>query len=79
MGVHGWGQVMSWRGGMVTSTAILRLADSQWFNAMVPVRQETDSSLDEKPLAAEPAGFPVSPFPTLCHCALTLKMVSIPR
>lgn len=77
--MHGWGQVMSWRGGMVTSTTILSLADSLWFNAMIPVGQVLDSSLDEKPLAAEPAGFPVSPFPTLCHCALTFEVVSIPR
>lgn len=79
MGVHGWGRVMSWRGGMVTSTTLLGLADSWWFNAMIPVRQVSDSSLDEKALAAEPAGFPVSPFPTLCHCALTLEVLSIPR
>lgn len=64
---------------MVTSTTILRLADSRWFNAMIPVGQVSDSSLEEKPLAAEAAGFPVPPFPTLCHRALTLEVVSIPR
>lgn len=37
--MHGWGQVMSWRGRMVTSTTILSLADSLWFNAMIPVGQ----------------------------------------
>lgn len=66
VGVHGWSRVISRCGIMVTSIVAPSLADFWWFNATVPVSWVSGGSLDEKPFAVAPAGFPFFSFPTLC-------------
>lgn len=64
--MHGWGWVLSRRGGLVASTTALSLADLPWFNATVPVSRVSGGSSGEKHFAVTRSGFPFSPFPTLC-------------